>query len=131
MARRSQTEDRFDAELADMPPEMRWREWMGRVEAVIFASPEPVGRETLARVDRAEMGLRERPIDADIGRLVQAVEGHNRDLHARVDRLEMGLREGLVGYEPAPTTVRPAALSSQAYPPAASAEDPVGSAVPR
>ena len=29
---------------------MRWREWMLRVEAVIFASAEPVGRETLARV---------------------------------------------------------------------------------
>ena len=40
----------LDRELADLPPEMRWREWMGRVEAVIFASPEPVGREILARV---------------------------------------------------------------------------------
>ncbi|HTH27985.1 MAG TPA: SMC-Scp complex subunit ScpB [Sphingobium sp.] len=29
---------------------MRWREWMLRVEAVIFAAAEPVGRETLARV---------------------------------------------------------------------------------
>lgn len=27
-----------------------WREWMGRVEAVIFAAPEPVTREVLARV---------------------------------------------------------------------------------
>ncbi len=50
MARRIQTAELFDAELADMPPELRWREWMGRVEAVIFASPEPVGREILARV---------------------------------------------------------------------------------
>ena len=50
MAKRSQTEELFDAELADLPPDLRWREWMGRVEAVIFASPEPVGRETLARV---------------------------------------------------------------------------------
>ncbi|MDU0343774.1 SMC-Scp complex subunit ScpB [Bosea rubneri] len=50
MARRSQTEDLFDTELADMPPELRWREWMGRVEAVIFASSEPVGRAVLARV---------------------------------------------------------------------------------
>lgn len=40
----------FDAELAHLPPELRWREWMGRVEAVIFAAPEPVTRETLARV---------------------------------------------------------------------------------
>lgn len=40
----------FDRELADLPPELRWREWMQRVEAVIFAAAEPVGRETLARV---------------------------------------------------------------------------------
>lgn len=50
MARRRQTEELFDAELAGLPPELRWREWMGRVEAVIFASPAPVGREVLARV---------------------------------------------------------------------------------
>jgi segregation and condensation protein B len=40
----------YDRELEDLPPELRWREWMMRVEAVIFASAEPVGRETLARV---------------------------------------------------------------------------------
>lgn len=33
-----------------MPPEARWREWMNRVEATIFAAQEPVGRETLARI---------------------------------------------------------------------------------
>ncbi|MBX9910784.1 MAG: SMC-Scp complex subunit ScpB [Beijerinckiaceae bacterium] len=38
----------FDAELADLPAELRWREWMGRIEAAIFASPTPVPRETLA-----------------------------------------------------------------------------------
>jgi segregation and condensation protein B len=40
----------YDRELEDLPPEKRWREWMLRVEAVIFASTEPVTRETLARV---------------------------------------------------------------------------------
>ncbi len=40
----------FDRELDDLPADMRWREWMMRVEAVIFASAEPVSRETLARV---------------------------------------------------------------------------------
>ena len=40
----------YDRELEDLPPELRWREWMLRVEAVIFASAEPVTRETLARV---------------------------------------------------------------------------------
>ncbi|WP_085032998.1 SMC-Scp complex subunit ScpB [Ensifer aridi] len=40
----------YDRELADLPPELRWREWMLRVEAVIFACDQPVTRETLARV---------------------------------------------------------------------------------
>jgi segregation and condensation protein B len=50
--RRSTSEDDvlLDRELVDLPPELRWREWMLRVEAVIFAAAEPVGRETLARV---------------------------------------------------------------------------------
>ncbi|WP_050563168.1 SMC-Scp complex subunit ScpB [Sinorhizobium meliloti] len=45
-----QDEVLFDRELEDLPPELRWREWMLRAEAVIFASAEPVTRETLARV---------------------------------------------------------------------------------
>lgn len=40
----------FDRELADLPEELRWREWMGRIEAVLFASATPVGCEDLARV---------------------------------------------------------------------------------
>lgn len=40
----------LDIELEDLPPELRWREWMGRIEAVIFASASAVSREDLARV---------------------------------------------------------------------------------
>lgn len=40
----------FDRELEDLPPDLRWREWMGRVEAVLFASSSPVLREDLAKV---------------------------------------------------------------------------------
>ena len=40
----------FDQELDDLPQELRWREWMGRIEAVLFASTTPVGRDDLARV---------------------------------------------------------------------------------
>ncbi|MFU0505759.1 SMC-Scp complex subunit ScpB [Pseudaminobacter sp. NGMCC 1.201702] len=40
----------LDVELEHLPPQLRWREWMGRVEAVIFAAAEPVTRDTLARV---------------------------------------------------------------------------------
>lgn len=43
-------DDLFDRELDHLPPEARWREWMHRVEATIFAASEPVGRETLARI---------------------------------------------------------------------------------
>jgi|Cruoilmetagenom7_1024161.scaffolds.fasta_scaffold00468_15 segregation and condensation protein B len=47
---RTKDEDLFDRELADLPQELRWREWMGRIEAVLFASASPVGRDDLARV---------------------------------------------------------------------------------
>lgn len=42
--------DKLDIELTDLPQPQRWREWMARVEAVLFASSEPVGREVLARI---------------------------------------------------------------------------------
>ena len=45
---RSETD--LDRELADLPPELRWREWMRRIEAVLFASASPVPRDDLARV---------------------------------------------------------------------------------
>lgn len=40
----------LDRDLNDLPPELRWREWMRRIEAVLFASAAPVAREDLARV---------------------------------------------------------------------------------
>ena len=40
----------FDRELDHLPPEARWREWMNRVEATIFAASDPVGREALAKI---------------------------------------------------------------------------------
>ncbi|WP_227267735.1 SMC-Scp complex subunit ScpB [Roseobacter weihaiensis] len=40
----------FDRELDDLPQELRWREWMGRIEVVLFASATPVRRDDLARV---------------------------------------------------------------------------------
>ena len=39
---------RLDRDLFELPERMRWREWMMRAEAAIFASPKPVTRETLA-----------------------------------------------------------------------------------
>lgn len=43
-------ESLFDRELVDLPQELRWREWLGRIEAVLFASATPVIRDDLARV---------------------------------------------------------------------------------
>jgi segregation and condensation protein B len=48
MARRE--EAGLDRDLADLPADLRWREWMCRIEAVMFASASPVAREDLARV---------------------------------------------------------------------------------
>ncbi|MXN51624.1 segregation and condensation protein B [Shinella sp. AETb1-6] len=47
---RAQDQQSLDRELADLPAELRWREWMLRIEAVLFAAASPVGRETLSRV---------------------------------------------------------------------------------
>jgi segregation and condensation protein B len=48
--RHREGEELLDVELADLPPAARWREWMLRVEAAIFASARPVPREALVRV---------------------------------------------------------------------------------
>jgi segregation and condensation protein B len=48
--RRRDDEESLDVELADLPAAARWREWMLRVEAAIFASAKPVPREALVRV---------------------------------------------------------------------------------
>ena len=47
----------FDPELAELPPEARWREWMNRVEAVLFAAPQPVERPALARIVGREASI--------------------------------------------------------------------------
>ena len=47
---RANNESGFDRELTELPPKLRWREWMWRVEAVLFASAAPVPREVLERV---------------------------------------------------------------------------------
>ena len=48
MAKKEETP--LDIELEDLPPELRWRQWMGRIEAVLFASSKPVPREALQKV---------------------------------------------------------------------------------
>ena len=50
MGRPSRETGLLDTELDALPPELRWREWMIRVEAAIFASPQPVTREVLSQI---------------------------------------------------------------------------------
>ena len=47
---KDRSEPDLDRELADLLPELRWREWTRRIEAVLFASASPVPPEDLARV---------------------------------------------------------------------------------
>jgi segregation and condensation protein B len=48
--RRREGDEALDVELFDLPPAARWREWMLRIEAAIFASARPVPREALVRL---------------------------------------------------------------------------------
>jgi segregation and condensation protein B len=48
--RRRNGDEPLDVELADLPAAARWREWMLRIEAAIFASAKPVSREALVPV---------------------------------------------------------------------------------
>jgi chromosome segregation and condensation protein ScpB len=59
-----------DAELDELPEALRWREYMSRVEAVLFAAPRPVTRETLARVVGADVVIE--ALIADIGEDLRA-----------------------------------------------------------
>ncbi len=90
MARKSNADPEFDRELVDLPPELPWREWKARVEAVLFAAPKPVTRDVLARVvgrdcalelllDDLKEDLRGRPIE-----LIRA--GESFALHTRPAR---------------------------------------------
>jgi segregation and condensation protein B len=48
MVRREEPE--LDRDLAVLPTDLRWREWLRRIEAVLFASAAPVNRDDLARI---------------------------------------------------------------------------------
>jgi segregation and condensation protein B len=57
MGRRANPKRDFDRELGDLPASMRRREFMMRVEAVIFAASRPVTRETLAALIGGDCNL--------------------------------------------------------------------------
>jgi segregation and condensation protein B len=57
MGRRAKETRVLDRELADLPSPLRWREFMMRIEAVIFAASQPVKRETLAALIGSDCDL--------------------------------------------------------------------------
>ena len=65
--RRSSAIGRFDAELADLPQAARWREWMLRVEAAIFAGNRTRAARGLGAARRAQAAIStiSSPISAD------------------------------------------------------------------
>ncbi|HYH37397.1 MAG TPA: SMC-Scp complex subunit ScpB [Azospirillum sp.] len=65
----------IDRALTDLPPEARWREWMSRVEAVVFASATPVPRAVLAQVVGADC-----PLDAVIADIRAELRARPYDL---------------------------------------------------
>lgn len=89
----------LDTELADLPQALRWRTWMGRVEAVLFASAEPVGREALAGIVGRECSidlliedisseLNDRPYE--IARVAGGWQFRTRPQHSAVIRAALG-----------------------------------------
>jgi len=50
MSRTKRRIEAVEADLANLPQGARWREWMLRVEAAIFAATEPLPRDALARL---------------------------------------------------------------------------------
>jgi len=67
----------FDVELDHLPKQVRWREWMNRVEAAIFAADQPLTRETLARIVGKDCN-----IDALIADIRSELRGRPYDLVA-------------------------------------------------
>jgi segregation and condensation protein B len=73
--RRRESQESLDVELIDLPAAARWREWMLRVEAAIFASVRPVPREALVRVVGADCRF-----DDLIADLIHELRGRPYDL---------------------------------------------------
>ena len=65
----------LDRDLGSLPPDLRWREWLRRIEAVLFASSGPVAREDLARVVGEGVS-----VDLLIGDLAIDLEGRPYEL---------------------------------------------------
>lgn len=92
----------LETELADLPQALRWREWMARVEAVLFAAPAPVPASVLARVvgrdcvlelllEDISAALADRPYE--IIRTAAGWQFRTRPCHAEAIRTAQGVGE--------------------------------------
>lgn len=75
---RDHAEPDLDRELEDLPPELRWREWTRRIEAVLFASASLVPCTDLALVvgQGASVDLLVEDLAADLeGRSFEVAQG--------------------------------------------------------
>ncbi|RCS25723.1 SMC-Scp complex subunit ScpB [Phyllobacterium salinisoli] len=102
----SPPKDAFDRELLDLPATARWREWMNRVEAVIFAASEPVGVDVLQRLVGSDCSielliedireeLRMRPYD--LVRVAGGFQHRTRPPYGSAIRAASGMDEGTAG----------------------------------
>ncbi|PRD40840.1 hypothetical protein C5748_24695 [Phyllobacterium phragmitis] len=110
----SQLKDAFDRELLDLPATARWREWMNRVEAVIFAASEPVGVEVLKQlvgrdcsidllIEDIREELRMRPYD--LVRVAGGFQHRTRPSYAGAIRAASCIDERAAGLSPAQALV--------------------------
>lgn len=92
----------FDPELTELPADARWREWMNRIEAVLFAAPQPVERPALARIvgrdasidlliDDIRAGLQGKPYD--IASVAGGWQMRTRPSYAQAIEVSMALPE--------------------------------------
>ena len=63
--KKAATEPVFDRELTDLPPDLRWRKWLRRIEAVLFASAAPVARDDLVGVHRLDQVIADLAADLE------------------------------------------------------------------
>ena len=95
-------QETLDTELAALPQALRWREWMARVEAVLFAASGPVTREMLSRVVGGDCSLdlligdlatelSDRPYE--IARIAGGWQFRTRSQHAAAIRVACGGEE--------------------------------------
>lgn len=108
-------------ELADKAEASRFTDLRAHLDAEVTRLSAAIAQqsnETLARIDRAEQGLREHSGSLDLQALRNTLDELNRQLHGRIDRLEMGLRDNTtpaVTTAPAPSPVPPAHNLPDAY----------------